>query len=137
MERDEFQRLNERREAAGEPVFANPRNSAAGSLRQLDPKITASRALRFFAYSWGEAEPAIEGSYHAFIERLGAYGFQTNPLTNALSRCGRTRELSRAIAAERHALPYDIDGIVLKIDRIDLQRRLGFRRAGAALGDRA
>ena len=126
MTREEFDKLNERRAAAEEPVFANPRNSAAGSLRQLDSTITASRALRFFAYSWGEAEPPIEGSYHAFLERLSAYGFQTNPLTKL---CRDTAELAsyhRQVDAERHALAYDIDGIVLKIDRIDLQRRLGF-----------
>ena len=81
MERDDFKRLNEQRVAADEPEFANPRNSAAGSLRQLDSKITASRALRFFAYSWGEAEPPIEGSHHGFLEQLDAYGFQVNPLT--------------------------------------------------------
>jgi len=126
MTGDEFAKLNERRVAAGDPVFANPRNSAAGSLRQLDPKITASRALRFFAYSWGEVDPPIEGSYHTFIERLGAYGFQTNPLT---TRCQTAAELSsyhQQIDNERHTLAYDIDGIVLKVDRIDLQQRLGF-----------
>lgn len=126
MTRDEFTRLNERRVAADEAVFANPRNSAAGSLRQLDSRITAGRALRFFAYSWGEAEPAIDGSYHGFIERLAAYGFQTNPLTK---RCQTEFELAdyhRQVGAERHTLSYDIDGVVLKVDRIDLQRRLGF-----------
>ncbi len=126
MTREEFSRLNERRVAAGDPVFANPRNSAAGSLRQLDPKITASRALRFFAYSWGEAEPSIEGSYHDFIERLSAYGFQTNPLTKRCQTAAELASYHRQVAAERHALPYDIDGIVLKVDRIDLQKRLGF-----------
>ncbi len=126
MTRDEFSKLNERRIAADEPVFANPRNSAAGSLRQLDPKITASRALRFFAYSWGEAEPAIDGSYHGFLEQLQAYGFQVNPLTK---RCRSVADLAsyhEQVGEQRHALAYDIDGIVLKIDRIDLQRRLGF-----------
>ncbi|MGI9419849.1 MAG: NAD-dependent DNA ligase LigA, partial [Geminicoccaceae bacterium] len=126
MTRDEFSELNERRVAAGDLVFANPRNSAAGSLRQLDPKITASRALRFFAYSWGEAEPPIEGSYHGFIERLGAYGFQTNPLTKRCRSVADLVDFHREIAEQRHTLGYDIDGIVLQIDRIDLQRRLGF-----------
>ncbi|MGI9417485.1 MAG: NAD-dependent DNA ligase LigA, partial [Geminicoccaceae bacterium] len=126
MTGDEFMKLNERRVAAGEAVFANPRNSAAGSLRQLDPKITASRALRFFAYSWGEAEPPIEGSYHGFIEQLGAYGFQTNPLTKRCRSVADLVDFHREIAEQRHTLGYDIDGIVLKIDRIDLQRRLGF-----------
>ena len=126
MEREEFAKLNERRVAADEAVFANPRNSAAGSLRQLDPKITASRALRFFAYSWGEAEPGIEGSYHAFLEQLKAYGFQTNELTKLCMAASELADYHKQVAEQRHALPYDIDGIVLKIDRIDLQKRLGF-----------
>ncbi|MGI9499949.1 MAG: NAD-dependent DNA ligase LigA [Geminicoccaceae bacterium] len=126
MTRDEFAKLNERRAAADEAVFANPRNSAAGSLRQLDSKITASRALRFFAYSWGEAEPAIEGSYYGFIGQLSAYGFQTNELTKRCQTAADLADCHRQVGAERHALPYDIDGIVLKVDRIDLQRRLGF-----------
>ena len=126
MEHHEFAALNERRAGAGEPVFANPRNSAAGSLRQLDPKITASRALRFFAYSWGEAEPAIEGSHHAFIDLLSAYGFQINPLSRRCSTVAELARYHRQIAEQRHTLAYDIDGIVLKVDRIDLQRRLGF-----------
>ena len=126
MTRTEFEKLNERRVAADEPVFANPRNSAAGSLRQLDPKITASRALRFFAYSWGEADPPIDGSYHAFLERLSAYGFQTNPLTKLCKSADELSSYHGQVDAERHTLAYDIDGIVLKIDRIDLQRRLGF-----------
>ncbi len=126
MEREDFQRLNEQRTAAGEAVFANPRNSAAGSLRQLDPKITASRALRFFAYSWGEADPPIEGSYHGFIERLAAYGFQTNPLTKRCETAAELADYHRQVSEQRHTLAYDIDGIVLKIDRIDLQRRLGY-----------
>ena len=126
MTRDEFAKLNEKRLADGEPVFKNPRNSAAGSLRQLDSKITASRALRFFAYSWGQAEPPIEGSYHDFLERLSAYGFQTNPLTQRCDSAAELADYHRQVAEKRHTLPYDIDGIVLKIDRIDLQRRLGF-----------
>ena len=126
MTRDEFAKLNERRVAADEPVFANPRNSAAGSLRQLDSKITASRALCFFAYSWGEADPPIDGSYHDFIDRLASYGFQTNPLTRRCQTADELANFHRQVGAERHVLPYDIDGIVLKVDRIDLQKRLGF-----------
>ena len=126
MERDDFKRLNEQRVAADEPEFANPRNSAAGSLRQLDSKITASRALRFFAYSWGEAEPPIEGSHHGFLEQLDAYGFQVNPLTKQCQSVAELVDYHRQVNEQRHALAYDIDGIVLKIDRIDLQRRLGF-----------
>ncbi|MFO1070415.1 MAG: NAD-dependent DNA ligase LigA [Geminicoccaceae bacterium] len=126
MERHDFAALNEAREAAGEPLFMNPRNAAAGALRQLDSSITARRRLRFFAYAWGEAEPAIEGSYHSFLDRLGAMGFSVNPL---IRLCHGTDELIAyhgEIGAQRAELPYDIDGVVYKVDRIELQRRLGF-----------
>ncbi|MDH3771044.1 MAG: NAD-dependent DNA ligase LigA, partial [Nitrospirota bacterium] len=125
MERADFLALNQRREAAGEPAFANPRNSAAGSLRQLDPSITASRRLRFFAYGWGEAEPPIAGNYSDFLERLGHYGFSVNPRSRL---CHGERELldfHAELNAARYDLPYDIDGVVNKIDRLDYQRRLG------------
>jgi DNA ligase (NAD+) len=125
MERADFLALNASREAAGEPVFANPRNSAAGSLRQLDPGITARRRLRFFAYSWGEANPPISGSYSAFLAALRGHGFLVNPLTE---QCAGEAELAayyQKIAEQRFALPYEIDGIVIKVDRIDYQRRLG------------
>jgi DNA ligase (NAD+) len=118
--------LNASREAAGEPLFANPRNSAAGSLRQLDPGITARRRLRFFAYAWGEAEPPITGSYSAFLEGLRGYGFQVNPLTEHCTDEAALAAYYQKIAEQRFALPYDIDGIVIKVDRIDYQRRLGF-----------
>ncbi|HEX5079934.1 MAG TPA: NAD-dependent DNA ligase LigA, partial [Geminicoccaceae bacterium] len=126
MERADFLALNARREAAGEPLFANPRNSAAGSLRQLDPAITASRRLRFFGYAWGEANPPIGGSYSDFLAALRDYGFRVNPLTE---RCAGEAALASyygRIAEQRFELPYDIDGIVIKVDRIDYQRRLGF-----------
>jgi DNA ligase (NAD+) len=126
MERDDFVALNASREAAGEPLFANPRNSAAGSLRQLDPGITARRRLRFFAYAWGEAEPPITGSYSAFLEGLRGYGFQVNPLTEHCTDEAALAAYYQKIAEQRFALPYDIDGIVIKVDRIDYQRRLGF-----------
>jgi DNA ligase (NAD+) len=126
MERDDFVALNASRAAAGEPLFANPRNSAAGSLRQLDPGITARRRLRFFAYAWGEAEPPITGSYSAFLEGLRGYGFQVNPLTEHCTDEAALASYYQKIAEQRFALPYDIDGIVIKVDRIDYQRRLGF-----------
>ena len=81
MERAQFMALNAQRQAAGEPLFANPRNFAAGSLRQLDPRITARRPLRFFAYGWGEADPPIQGAYSDFLERLNDWGFRVNALT--------------------------------------------------------
>jgi DNA ligase (NAD+) len=126
MERADFLALNARREAAGEPLFANPRNSAAGSLRQLDPGITASRRLRFFGYAWGEADPPVAGSYSDFLAALRRYGFRVNPLTE---RCAGEAALTayyQKIAEQRFELPYDIDGIVIKVDRINYQRRLGF-----------
>jgi DNA ligase (NAD+) len=126
MERADFLALNARREAAGEPLFANPRNSAAGSLRQLDPSITASRRLRFFGYAWGEADPPIAGSYSDFLAALRGYGFRVNPLTERCSGEDALAAYYQKIAEQRFELPYDIDGIVIKVDRIDYQRRLGF-----------
>jgi DNA ligase (NAD+) len=126
MERPDFLALNERREAAGEPSFMNPRNAAAGSLRQLASRITASRRLRFFAYSWGEADPPIQGTYGGFLDRLKAMGFRVNPETQRCASIDELIDYQRAIGERRHALAYDIDGVVDKLDRIDLQSRLGF-----------
>ena len=126
MERGDFLKLNGRRAEAGEPPFMNPRNAAAGSLRQLDSRITASRRLRFFAYGWGEADPPIAGTYAGFLDRLRAMGFRVNPETRACAGVEGLLAYQADIAARRHALPYDIDGVVDKLDRIDLQLRLGF-----------
>ncbi len=126
MERADFEALNARRAQAGEPLFANPRNAAAGSLRQLDSKITASRRLRFLPHGWGEADPPIRGSYFDFLQSLGRLGFRTNPL---VARCRDVAELvayQHRLEARRFELAYDIDGVVDKVDRIDLQERLGF-----------
>jgi DNA ligase (NAD+) len=126
MERADFMALNAAREAAGEPLFANPRNFAAGSLRQLDPGITARRRLRFFAYSWGEAVPPIEGAYSHFLARLNQWGFRVNPLTERCANEAAVTAYHERLGAKRFELPYDIDGVVVKVDRIDYQRRLGF-----------
>jgi DNA ligase (NAD+) len=126
MERAQFLALNAARAAAGEPLFANPRNFAAGSLRQLDPRITASRPLRFFAYGWGEAEPPIEGAYSDFLEHLKGWGFRVNSLTGKCADAEAVLAYHERLAAQRFELPYDIDGVVVKVDRIDYQRRLGF-----------
>jgi DNA ligase (NAD+) len=126
MERADFVALNAAREAAGEPLFANPRNFAAGSLRQLDPGITARRRLRFFAYGWGEARPAIEGAYSDFLARLDQWGFRINPLTEPCADEAAVIAYHERLGAKRFELPYDIDGVVIKVDRIDYQRRLGF-----------
>ncbi len=126
MERADFMALNQARAAAGEPPFANPRNSAAGSLRQLDSSITARRRLRFFAYAWGEAEPPMTGTHSGFLEQLQGYGFRVNPLIEQIQDEAGLLDYHARIAARRFELPYDIDGVVIKVDRLDYQRRLGF-----------
>ena len=126
MEKSDFQDLNAARELAGEAVFANPRNSAAGSLRQLDSRITASRKLRFFAYSWGEADPPVTGTYHDFLAQLRGFGFSVNPLTARIDDATQLPAFHGQIASGRAELNYDIDGVVYKTDRIDWQQRLGF-----------
>ena len=126
MTKHAFLELNERQKAAGGQIFANPRNSAAGSLRQKDPNITASRPLGFFAYGWGEMGDMPADTQTGMIKWFEACGFKTNPLTRL---CRSTDELiafHRKIEEGRARLDYDIDGVVYKIDRIDWQERLGF-----------
>ncbi|HMF26545.1 MAG TPA: NAD-dependent DNA ligase LigA [Pseudolabrys sp.] len=126
MTKSAFLELNERQKASGGQVFANPRNSAAGSLRQKDPKITASRPLGFFAYAWGEMSEMPTDTQSAMIKWFESCGFKTNPLTKI---CRSTEELiafHRGIEEKRAKLDYDIDGVVYKVDRIDWQQRLGF-----------
>lgn len=126
MNKADFLDLNRRQEQAGEKPFANPRNAAAGSLRQLDPTITASRPLSLFAYAMGEVSDAVAASHWDFLDRLRAWGF---PVNDRIRRCHGADELLdryTAIGAERAALDYDIDGVVYKIDRFDWQQRLGF-----------
>ena len=126
MERKAFMELNARQVAAGEKPYVNPRNTAAGSLRQLDPEITASRPLRFFAYAWGEAEPRAWKTHSEYLKLLKEWGFKTNPLTRLCRTADEVRDFYRKIGEERPSLPYDIDGVVYKVDRIDWQERLGF-----------
>jgi DNA ligase (NAD+) len=125
MRKDDFLAMNERQAQRGDKLFANPRNAAAGSLRQLDSSITASRPLKFFAYSWGEISDDFAETQWGFLEKLESWGFKTNPLSK---RCGTVEE-ALAVYAEvgeaRAELPYDIDGVVYKVDRLDYQRRLG------------
>jgi len=126
MTKHAFLALNERQKAAGDTIFANPRNSAAGSLRQKDPKVTASRPLGFFAYAWGEMSAMPADTQSGMIKWFEACGFKTNPLTKL---CRTTEELiafHRKIEEERAELDYDIDGVVYKVDRIGWQERLGF-----------
>ncbi|MCM0022225.1 MAG: NAD-dependent DNA ligase LigA [Tagaea sp.] len=126
MTRDDFLRMNDAQEKAGDKSFANPRNAAAGAVRQLDPAITAKRPLRFFAYTLGRYEgPAIE-TQAELIARLAAWGFPVNPETRGCAGETELLDFYAAIGAKRAELPYDIDGVVYKVDRFDLQRRLGF-----------
>ena len=125
MAKADFLRLNEAQAAAGLRPYANPRNSAAGSLRQLDPKITAARPLRLFAYAFGEASERPADTHWAYLQRLAAWGFDVNPLSQRVDEAG-AEAFHAAMAARRAALDYDIDGVVYKIDSLDLQGRLGF-----------
>ena len=127
MSHADFAALNTAQEARGAKPFANPRNAAAGSLRQLDAAITRARPLRFFAYAWGVVSEPLAQTQTDAIARLAALGFQTNPLTK---RCDSVAEMLahyRAIEAQRATLGYDIDGVVHKVDDLALQERLGFR----------
>ncbi|MHA7871215.1 MAG: NAD-dependent DNA ligase LigA [Hyphococcus sp.] len=126
MSHDDFEALNARLIDEGEEPAPNPRNIAAGSLRQLDAAITASRPLRFFAYAWGETSTPLAETQYDAIARLKTFGFQINPLTK---RCNSVPEMLshyRTIEQQRASLGYDIDGVVYKVDRLDYQERLGF-----------
>jgi len=126
MTKQAFLALNERQKAAGDTVFANPRNSAAGSLRQKDSRITASRPLGFFAYSWGEMSDMPETTQSGMIKWFERCGFRTNPLTELCNSVEQLLAFHREIETRRSHLDYDIDGVVYKVDRIDWQERLGF-----------
>ena len=126
MTKKAFLALNERQKAAGDTIFANPRNSAAGSLRQKDPTITASRPLGFFAYAWGEMSEMPEDTQSGMIGWFQRCGFTTNPLTKLCHSVEQLIAFHRKIEEQRAELDYDIDGVVYKVDRIDWQERLGF-----------
>src|ERR1700751_4024505 len=126
MTKKAFLALNERQKAAGDTIFANPRNSAAGSLRQKDPSITASRPLGFFAYAWGEMSDMPEATQSGMIKWFERCGFKTNPLTKLCHSVDELIAFHREIEEQRAELDYDIDGVVSKVDRIDWQERLGF-----------
>lgn len=122
----DFQKLNADQAAAGQKVFANPRNAAAGSLRQLDPNITASRPLRFFAYAWGEISRLPVRTQWEMYEAYHRWGFPTNPLALLCHGLDEMLAFYRKMSEQRATLGYDIDGIVYKVNRLDLQDRLGF-----------
>ncbi|MEO0936779.1 MAG: NAD-dependent DNA ligase LigA [Pseudomonadota bacterium] len=127
MSHADFEALNARQADAGAKTFANPRNAAAGSLRQLDASITAARPLRFFAYAWGALSEPLAETQSGAIERLAALGFQTNPLTRRHTARDTMLAHYAEIEAQRARLGYDIDGVVYKVDDLALQARLGFR----------
>ncbi|NQU72670.1 MAG: NAD-dependent DNA ligase LigA [Rhodospirillales bacterium] len=125
MSNPDFAALNQARELEGKALFANPRNAAAGSLRQLDPRITAGRRLQFFAYAWGEVSEPIADTQQEFLMRLKQWGFQVNSLVQLLSGPDAVLAHYEKIANDRAHLPYDIDGVVYKVNRLDWQQRLG------------
>ena len=125
MRKDDFAKLNEARVERGEPPYANPRNSASGSLRQIDPAVTASRKLHFFAYAWGELSEPPGDSYWHFLDRLKDWGFSVNPYAALCPTVDDALELHRTVEGDRAHLPYDIDGVVYKVNRLDWQDRLG------------
>ena len=125
MSKADFEALNERQEAAGGKIFANPRNAAAGSLRQKDPSITAARPLRFMAHGWGEVSEPLASMQLLAMKKIESLGF---PVSELLKRCMSVEEMLahyREIERRRADLPYDIDGVVYKVGRIDWQERLG------------
>jgi len=126
MTKADFLKLNERQKAAGDTIFANPRNSAAGSLRQKDPGVTASRPLGFFAYAWGEMSEMPADSQSGMIKWFAGCGFKTNPLTKIRNSVEELLAFHREIEAHRAKLDYDFDVVVYKVDRLDWQERLGF-----------
>jgi DNA ligase (NAD+) len=126
MSHAEFAALNERAGKESGRTYANPRASAAGSLRQIDPKVTASRKLRFFAYTWGEMSELSASTQTGMVEVFKRWGLPTNPLSRACQSVEEALEFYSDIESRRAALGYDIDGVVYKINRLDWQARLGF-----------
>lgn len=122
-----FEQLNERARAEGSKVFANPRNAAAGSLRQLDSRITVTRPLEFTAYQLARIEPdAGDASHHALMERLRALGFRASPQLELVQGAKGVIDYCRRMGEQRDTLGYDIDGVVIKVNDLRLQRELGF-----------
>src|SRR3954452_24529083 len=126
MLKKDFLELNKKQAEAEDTVFANPRNSAAGSLRQKDVSITASRPLKFFAYTWGEMSEPPADTQHGMLAWMDKAGFAVNPLTKLCNDTDEVLAFYRRIGEQRASLGYDIDGVVYKVDRLDWQARLGF-----------
>jgi DNA ligase (NAD+) len=126
MSKHDFLALNAKNTAEDKKVFANPRNAAAGSLRQLNPQITAERKLSIWAYTWGEVSERRWQTQEEFFVRLREWGFPTNPLNKVCNSIAEIEDNFKHIMEDRAALPYDIDGVVYKVNSIELQERLGF-----------
>jgi DNA ligase (NAD+) len=126
MTHQDFAALNKRQEEAGKPLFVNPRNTAAGAVRQLDPAMTRQRPLHFFAYAWGEVSELPARTQHGMLEAFARYGFKVNTLTRRVETVDDVLAFYKDIEGKRASLDYDIDGVVYKVDRLDLQERLGF-----------
>ena len=126
MTHDDFKTLNDRQRVSGRPEFANPRNAAAGSLRQLDPRVTAERPLRFFAYGWGETSAMPAQTQSGMMSCFKHWGFSVNPLFGVAHDASTLMESWACVEAQRASLGYDIDGMVYKVDLLDWQNRLGF-----------
>lgn len=127
MSRSDFQALNEKQAETGGKTFSNPRNAAAGSLRQLDANITRARPLAFFAYAWGAMSAPLSDTQMGTVEAFENFGFSTNPLTKLCNGPDELIAQYEKIEQARATLDYDIDGVVYKVNALDLQRRLGFR----------
>ncbi len=126
LRKQDFLHLNNVQAEAGQRLFANPRNAAAGSLRQLDPAITAGRPLSLFAYAQGRSSEPVAGTHSGYLDRLRGWGFAVNPLSAVLEGAEAAERFQAQLALDRSGLPYDIDGVVYKIDDLSLQERLGF-----------
>jgi DNA ligase (NAD+) len=126
MHRADFDRLNERQRAAGERTYVNPRNAAAGAVRQLDPKVTARRPLRFYGYGFGVVEGLVLQTQSGFLDTIERLGLPVNRAREVVHGAGGLVEYHRRIGAQRDALPFDIDGVVYKVNDLALQRRLGY-----------
>ena len=127
MSKEDFFKLNEEQEKNGEKLFANPRNAAAGSLRQLDPNITKKRNLSLIVYAWGEVKPDILWSTQTeFYKKAKEWSFPIQPFFETCTTYEELQNFYNKVATKRHAIPFDIDGIVYKINRLDFQKKLGF-----------
>ncbi len=128
MRRDDFERLNEQQRAKGEKTYVNPRNTAAGAVRQLDPAVTASRPMSFYAYGLGEVQGWTLPERHSLLlDALAAFGLPVCDIRAVAKGADELVAFHQRVAAQRDALPFDIDGVVYKVDLIALQQRLGFK----------